>query len=244
LRAGHTGYVEPHRGIVKKGINSEMCDIGQRFIAILLEALEHVAPVYYSAYLGFEADLPYLHTLDETALEYLKKHHERVFCYELYHQIRVLMDANPSAFQGVRFQGELRKIDLGPILPELLGVGPLDREFVPDFLLHGAGDVDHQEVVMEVKCESDLSPFAAKKDLAKIQHFMTQLHYKAGFFLTVNASPQSVHRFCENPAHQEWVSRTLPDRERIYWVWKEHPWTKPYLWPLGPDALPLILERL
>lgn len=221
-----------------------MTDIRQQFMTILFNALEEVAPVYYSAYRQFEADLRYLQSLDEVTLEYLKKHHERVFCYELYHQIRILMDADPATFKGVRFQGELRKIDLGPVLRERLGFGPLDREFVPDFLLHGPGDGDHQEIVMEVKCEAELSPSAAKKDLSKIQHFMTQLHYKAGVFLAVNASPESVRRFCENPEHQDWLRKALPDRGRIYWVWKEHPRTRPCMWPLGPDSLPLVMERL
>lgn len=44
---------------------------------------------------------------------------ERIFCYELYHQLRVRMEHFPEEFQGVYLQGELRKYQVPAMLDRM-----------------------------------------------------------------------------------------------------------------------------
>jgi hypothetical protein len=196
------------------------------FIELVKQALEGVAPVYYQAYRGLESSLEYLPGTSSREhyplLNHLRKHHERVFCYELYHQVRVLMDNDPRLFEGVCLQGELKKFQIEPMFREAFGIVALDKEFVPDFLFHGPGDFNNQELVIEVKAESCLGFSALRHDLEKIQQFISNYRYKAGLFLSVNTLPKVIRTMMADPERRQWVATALPSADKIFWVWKQN----------------------
>jgi hypothetical protein len=199
----------------------------ERFLSLVRRALERVGKDYYRASAALPSlvdSYPLLREAEGVALlKYLRRHHERVFCYELYHQVRALMDDHPELFAGVCFQGELKKYHLDPTLLERFNFTALDREFVPDFLLHGPGHAGDEEVIVEVKCDPLLPFVDARDDLEKIQQFISRYGYKVGIFLTVNAKKEGIEGMLDAEERRAWVREHLPDAEKIIWVWKETP---------------------
>ncbi|MGH6709010.1 MAG: methionyl-tRNA formyltransferase-like protein [Bradyrhizobium sp.] len=97
---------------------------------------------------------------------------ERVYCYELYHQMRL---GWPKDGPFV-LNGEVDKAGHG-LLREL-GVGA----FKPDFLVHVPGSMDGNHAVIEVKPEGEV--FAkADKDLNTLSIFLTRARYARGIYL-------------------------------------------------------------
>lgn len=99
---------------------------------------------------------------------------ERVFCYELYHQLRlVLSDQHPFYLHG-----ELDKSGHSAFPRNLRGI--------PDFLFHIPGTHDGNMVIMEVK--GMLDPNNIILDIKKINGFIShpKIHYQYGVFLIYN----------------------------------------------------------
>lgn len=98
---------------------------------------------------------------------------ERVFCYELYHQIRYLLDKNNDN-SVVRIHGEIDKKGHEHINPAN-----------PDFVIHEPGTNDKNHIVIEVKTNLSASKFI--DDLLKLQDFISfnQCHYHRGLFILV-----------------------------------------------------------
>src|ERR1035437_4558323 len=94
---------------------------------------------------------------------------ERLFCYELYHQLRCACD---KADFGYWLGGELDK-DKHPII-----AGGPD----PDLVVHEPGDMDHYLCVLEVKPISGSRP-GFKKDVNTLTTFTTNYAYHAGILL-------------------------------------------------------------
>lgn len=213
-----------------------------RFLSVVRKALERVEPIYYSASAGLPDLINSYPALREKKakplLKYLRRHHERVFCYELYHQIRALMDLHRNIFSGVCFQGELKKYQLDDALLKQCNFAALDKEYVPDFLLHGPGHAGDEEVVIEVKCDPLLKVAGARADLKKIQEFITRYGYKAGVFLSINTKPNVIRAMMARPESRAWIREDLPDAARISWVWKEAPGT-----PLMEHTLSEFLDE-
>ena len=118
-------------------------------IDFLRIALNNVNPIYYGQRIEewmFENyGIHEKHTKRKQLEKYLSRYGERVFCYELYHQIRTLMDNyerdHPAQEDGphVYFQGELRKEQIEGVIEYFDGVnGALQKEYIPDFLLHSS----------------------------------------------------------------------------------------------------------
>lgn len=103
---------------------------------------------------------------------------ERVYCYELYHQLR---DKLPVDFPYT-VHGELDKQNHHFII-NLLG-----QSRVPDFLVHKPGDMEQDAnlAIIEVKT-AECSIAEAKTDLNKIMDFLTKAKYHYGVFLRFGA---------------------------------------------------------
>lgn len=99
---------------------------------------------------------------------------ERVFCYEFYHQMRLVMGENPS----LSLCGEIDKRGHYHFQPR-------DRKN-PDFILHNAGTFEGNELVIEVKGEMKKEPI--KKDFETLSTFIERYNYKIGFFILYNHS--------------------------------------------------------
>ena len=94
---------------------------------------------------------------------------ERLFCYELYHQLRCICDTSDF---GYWLGGELDKID-----------HPIIRgKYKPDLVIHEPGDEDRNLCVVEVKPITG-NARGFKKDIATLTAFVTQYSYHAGILL-------------------------------------------------------------
>lgn len=110
---------------------------------------------------------------------------ERVFCYELYHQLRnVLGEDFPFTLHGELSKRGHEEIDL------------LNQK-IPDFLIHIPGKWDNNEVIIEVK--NQISQDAIKEDIQKIVSFLKNVHYHHGILIIYNFSfKDSIEVFKEN----------------------------------------------
>lgn len=96
---------------------------------------------------------------------------ERVYCYELYHQMRNEMDrTNFSAHYVIN--GELDKASTG-----------IDMTLKPDFIFHVPGEYEHNLIAMEVKRAPQLKMVSLRKDISKLNKLMDDLSYKKGIML-------------------------------------------------------------
>ncbi|MBM7565260.1 hypothetical protein [Paenibacillus sacheonensis] len=115
---------------------------------------------------------------------------ERVFCYELYHQIRLIMGDGPE----LSLCGEIDKSG--------------HRDFRradqknPDFILHNAGSHSNNELVIEVKGVLDKKQ--TKKDFQTINTFIRDYNYRNGIFILFN---HSLHEFIEK--FMKWFSEDI-----------------------------------
>lgn len=123
-------------------------------------------------------------------------HSERVYCYELYHLIRVRMfnfEAGGGNLDGVYLNNEIVKRVITHEEAEFHHVDALDGQRVPDFILHSPGDFDNQIATMEVK-KSKLSSNDLLDDISKLNQMMERYRYQLGIFHSINNSLEHVLR--------------------------------------------------
>jgi len=95
---------------------------------------------------------------------------ERVYCYELYHQMRLKWTL-PFVLSGeVDKKGH-------PIISGLNMGLP-----IPDFLVHQPGDMAGNHAVIEVKSQSGVKG-GAQKDFATLSNFRSKANYDRAIFL-------------------------------------------------------------
>ncbi len=118
---------------------------------------------------------------------------ERVYCYELYHRLREML---PLEF-NYELDGELDK--KGQKL-----FHKLKMKYIPDFLVHKPGDMDHNLTVIEVK---QIRRYNIKKkeissDIAKLSRFIEEASYFRGIMLLysddLNEFPQKLKNFIKD----------------------------------------------
>jgi len=122
------------------------------------------------------------------------KYRERVYCYELYHQLRLLLgDDFPY-----KLNGELDKKSHSIILGEKK----------PDFVIHVPGEMEQNLVVMEVKTlstiQADINSLI--EDIKKLKRFISEAKYYRAIMLiygSVNGDlPQNIRQEIEK-VHDE-----------------------------------------
>lgn len=203
------------------------------FTGFFRDALNYISDDYYGRDGWIDARLRDWaiyqdHPQWQALKNFLSRYSERVFCYELYHQIRVLMDMyltnHPPAEDNpiICLQAELKKEQVGEVIdhfPEIEEA--LVKEYMPDFLLHSpiAGDFRYQMVVVEVKSDPELTFTEIKADLSKIQEFITRYHYRRGIFLTVNTPQERMQRILAR--NRPWIQANLEDRDKILFMCKQ-----------------------
>lgn len=155
---------------------------------------------------------------------------ERVFCYEMYHQLRKKYDeekvANPQFLGNAKIQGELQKTQIAELLRHF-GLRRLSRDFIPDFLVHTPGNAEYHPFIIEVKCMPDVSRDEIWYDIDKINQFITRFRYLRGVFLSVNSQDNYLNEIVESLAAR--IER-LEGRESIRVVCKPSQNTNPTIW--------------
>lgn len=173
-----------------------------QFENLLIEALANVHQSYYSTTYhniqSFRAALQ--HRVGRFDGDNFERYGERVFCYEFYHQLRILIDSerekNPEFLKDTLLQGEVEKMQIMELV-DSLGLENMDGEYSPDFLMHSPGNAKSHPFVIEVKCESDISSNKVLNDINKLIQFITKFKYERGVFISVNCSPKRIQKIIE-----------------------------------------------
>lgn len=97
---------------------------------------------------------------------------ERVYCYELYHQMRLRWPEDCPLI----LTGEVDK-RAHPIFQELEA-----RQAIPDLLVHSPGQMDQNFAVMEIKSQQ-AQPQGVQKDMATLQEFRDTIGYQRALYL-------------------------------------------------------------
>jgi len=138
---------------------------------------------------------------------------ERVYCYELYHQLRnALGDDFPY-----KLDGEVDKAG-HPIIRPTLGAKK------PDFIVHVPGDMNQNLVVIEVKpitVKDNLE--ALKHDLETLQAFLYKAKYYRAIMLVYGDGNHDLPEFIRSEVNK--FSKRC--EERILMVWHRGPGEEP-----------------
>jgi hypothetical protein len=107
---------------------------------------------------------------------------ERVYCYELYHQLRNALDQEGLP-EGYALSGEIDKQG-----------HPIIRPCAPDLLFHVPGDMHNNLVVVEVKPINAMSK-GISKDVKNLAYFVSpEVGYRVGVML-VYGDGRGITRF-------------------------------------------------
>lgn len=114
------------------------------------------------------------------------KHRERVYCYELYHQMRSLQE-HCKEQSGFTINGEIDKD----------GPQKVDQNFNPDFVMHTPGDMENNGCVVEVKVRNNNgnglpSKRGVHKDLKTITCMLHCYNYQCGALIFVDVSEEEI----------------------------------------------------
>jgi hypothetical protein len=138
-----------------------------RFLKLLVDATELIPKVYFQLPVAEKEEPIY---------------RERVYCYELYHQLRTLLEPEPG-FSGYSLGGEINKQG-----------HPIIRQCAPDFVLHAPGGMD-DNLVVEVK-PVNASLKGIQKDLKTLKYFLSEpVGYKLGVQLVYGDDQAAFSRF-------------------------------------------------
>ncbi len=202
------------------------------FLEFLLRALNHVDDQYYGIELWNEQMLNEWGIPESSKREdikkYLSRYGERHFCYELYHHIRQRMESYYVGWPPevrLYLQAELKKKQIKGVKEHFeknAKIEALEKEYIPDYLLHGPGHFGNQEVVIEVKTDPKPSWTEIKEDFDKLQEFIDRYGYKLGVFLYVNVPPARIRQIITTEENSNQIKRDIPDRDRIILLQKEN----------------------
>jgi len=147
---------------------------------------------------------------------------ERVYCYELYHQLRHHL---PNGFPFT-LHGELDKKGHGIIKDTIKKYRKSEgnTEPNPDFLVHNPGNLGNDLAVIEVKRSEGFAEDACRRDLEKLETFINSLGYLHGIFLVFG--PRDPEPMIENCLTKEQI--TLIKNGRLHILYHKEAEKCPY----------------
>ena len=146
-------------------------DIYKKYIKLLTKAVACVDNEYIDIY------------TKRDEVEFIK-HYERIFCYELYHQIRRLqkkLNLNDYVIWGEPLKSYFKYIKDGKM---------------PDFLFHKPRTYDNL-IIAEVKMENSLDS-GVDDDFEKIENYLKNNNYKIGVFICIGLSSDETREKIKN----------------------------------------------
>jgi len=161
-----------------------------------------------------------------------ERYGERIFCYELYHQLRVRIEQikseNPDFLQGAMLQGEVNKMMIKELAVKF-GLNPIKDKIIPDFLIHSPGNANAHICAIEVKSGAELKDGAFSRDLEKLNDLICSYEYQNGYFLSVNTEDDYISALLQKikPNIQK-----LRGRGRIKVLNKKNQYSKLHIWQL------------
>lgn len=131
---------------------------------------------------------------------------ERVYCYELYHQLRLQIPEDcPYSLGG--------EVDKGahPIIKNMRGIA----NTTPDLLFHKPGSMGGNLVIIEVKpCTRSRRAF--EDDLNKLFLYLKRARYKQGILLVYGRDKSKLDSLAEDKTLMTKYNNTL-DSIKLYW---------------------------
>ncbi|UPT54150.1 hypothetical protein [Dickeya zeae] len=130
---------------------------------------------------------------------------ERVYCYELYHFLRVAMYVHErihGPIQNVYLHSEFVKVVITDEEARKYGVFPLGNRRSPDFMLHDPNTTDHQIAAMEVKATPDLSYDEFVSDIKKLSELRSNYRYSLVIFHCINSDLGRIQQHVTRAQHE------------------------------------------
>jgi hypothetical protein len=166
----------------------------QKFISIIEIALFKIHREYFQTqYNQFYAIRSKLQAFGQYNGRSFVRHSERGFSYELYFQLRTLINKqreNSIFFPNYFLQGEIKKMNIHEVLQEF-GYMSLGGGLIPDLLFHIPSQ-DANAFVIEIKAQPELEETEVLYDLDKLSRFLKRFNYKKAIFLAVNITADTI----------------------------------------------------
>lgn len=180
-------------------MNTEM----EKYFDIIIEALDRVEHQYYKL---------------ETTYEPTGIVRERVFCYELYHQIRCIQTERKET--RLSLNGEIDK--RGHITFDI------DDRKNPDFVFHIPGEMIGNTFVIEVKGTIEKITYINEliKDFHTLTLFVSKYEYKMGIFILYNHTLTEFIEKLHIKLNQKFGSLSKSVKENIFILCKKDKKTK------------------
>ncbi|WP_139362077.1 hypothetical protein [Hymenobacter sp. CRA2] len=115
---------------------------------------------------------------------------ERVYAYELYHQLRCLTSKG-DIYSAFRIDGEINKA----LIDQIENYGLVEshelprRSFCPDIVMHRAQNTREESgqfLIIEMKRNHGLSQRKIQIDILKLLHYIKSLNFQLGAFVVFN----------------------------------------------------------
>jgi hypothetical protein len=119
---------------------------------------------------------------------FIPKYGERLFCYELYYQFRLIIEKS-DLYKDVLLQAEIRKDFLLKEVYVGLSIKKLSKVFIPDFIIHDPKNAERQRLIVEVKTNPNKEKNSIKKiinDINKLMEFIEKYKFHHGVFIITN----------------------------------------------------------
>lgn len=159
------------------------------------EAIDHISPAYYKL---------------KTTYSSAGIIRERIFCYELYHQMRLIQTKHDLG--GLVLNGEIDKRGHD-------NFARIDQKN-PDFVFHLPGSMAENAIVIEVKGTIANGTDGIKKDLDTLTSFVKNYNYQIGVLIVFNHSLRELAEKC-SPAFEEFKEIEKEIKERIFILCKK-----------------------
>lgn len=198
-----------------------------KYIEFLRKAINNVEDIYYGNQAWIDSMLNYhenkIKSQDDRRelIPYLSRHQERVFCYELYHQFRKIMEQKQNELnEEWILQGEPRKGPVGSEIEEYCQVKSIDKVYYPDFLVHEPYAMNNG-LIIEVKANPSITIEDMKKDILKIDQFISRYEYQKGVFLAINITKDRLKELLKDPRLLKPLKELVTCKYEILLMFKE-----------------------
>lgn len=183
--------------------------MGEKLLGYLCEAIRNVPKHYYSL-------------SNPQGYSKLERHPERLFTYELYHQLRIIIEKkrqNSGFYDEFFVDAEIyKKLERTTYLQENVTEkkyketkSELDKDKVfPDFVIHTnqkSRKIDDQFLILECKTQTEnLTQDAFNNDFFKLNEYISLLNFQFSVYLIINKSENDIRNYLNTYKKSYWTS--------------------------------------
>lgn len=179
-----------------------------------------------------------IESIRNTTIDYYRRSDnsllERPFCYELYHQFRLLQREKGA----LMLSGEPSKTLSCPINGGEYPASDIDKDHVyPDFILHkGLSDTDPENQIMaiEVKQKGNIDKDKLESDIKKLQRMVSSLAFNFGVFIAIGMTNTELRdelkktdkNIYQKPDKIHFIATKSINDNKKYFSYSDIPWEK------------------